>query len=327
VAAGIIFSLLSSFVINVGNLIEKKAVSRLPEISARRGGHLIGTVVRSKQWMLGFVLCMAGLGLQVLAFALAPISIVQSIFNVGIVVLVVFSRLHIGERLHRREWVGLALVIASLLSVSVTLGGAAGEVGLKGSGLSVILVALPTTAAVVIVVLLIKAGRGATAFLYGIAAGLLYGVATLGVKGASTMVVHYGVLHALPRILASVYPYVFLIFSLFGLLLYQTGLQRSRISVVGSMSDVVCSTYLVAVGTVVFGEQLPTDPVTLALRLAGFVGVLAGSIVVASGGKSTSEVMTPAPEVDLGLGRALVTEMDTLIGRDESPGRDDPTVE
>jgi len=322
VVAGIIFSLLSSFAVNIGNLVEKQAVSRLPEISAHRGAHLVRTLLSSRRWIVGFLLCLVGLVFQVVAFALAPIPVVQSIFNVGIVVLVVGSRLHLREHLHRREWIGLALVIGSVLSVSVTLGGASGQVGLDGSWEAVVIAAAPTTALVALVVLLIRRGVGSTAFLYGIGAGLLYGVATLGTKGASTLVVRYGLIHAIPAILASGYPYVFVGFSLCGLLLYQTGLQRSRIAIVGSMSDVVCSTYLVAVGTVVFGEHVPTDPVELALRYGGFLGVLVGSVLVAATGSSSADFgPAPAPEVDLGLGPALLAEMDSLTGSREHADR------
>jgi hypothetical protein len=87
----------------------------------------------------------------------------------------------------------------------------------------------------------------------------------------------------------SPYPYLFIIFSFLGLLIYQSGLQRARISVVGSISDVVASTYIVAVGTVVFGEHLPSDPITLAARLAGFAGVLLGTVVVAISGGNQHE--------------------------------------
>ena len=320
--AGIIFSLLASIAINLGNLVEKTAVGRMPEISIRRSRHLVWTLVSSRLWMLGFILCLIGLGLQVLALSLASIPVVQSIFNAGIVILVVGSRVHLRERLHRREWVGLAVVVLSLVSLSVSLTGSTNAVGVGGSGLMVLVAAAPTIIVVIVVAAFIRSGRGNTGFLFGIAAGLLYGVATLGTKGASTLVGRYGVAASVTHMVVSAYPYLFVVFSVFGLLVYQTGLQRSRIAVVGSMSDVVCSTYLVGVGTLVFREHLPTDTLPLTLRIVGFVGVLIGSVLVAGGGTTASGIgMVPPVEIDLGLGPSLIGEIESLKGHPGSTSR------
>jgi len=310
-AAGVVFSLLAAVVLNAGNLVQKHAVSALPEISARRNRHLIRTLASSREWMAGFILCLVGVALQIMAFALAPIPVVQSIFNAGIVLLLVFSRVRLGERLGRIEWIGLAVVVASLIAISASLSETANSVGLAGSGLRVIVAVIPTLAVVALVVAMIRKGGGRAGFHYGVAAGLLYGAAALGTKGASTLVVRHGLIASVPVILTSVYPYVFLVFSVMGMLIYQTGLQRYRISVVGSMSDVVCSTYLVAVGMVVFSESLPKDPTTLALRLGGFVGVLLGSVLVAGGGRRESVAGLPPIESDLGIGSVLVAEVDS----------------
>jgi drug/metabolite transporter (DMT)-like permease len=313
-AAGVLFSLLAAITLNTGNLVQKHAVSALPEVSARRTGHLVRTLATSREWMVGFVLCLVGVVLETIAFALAPIAVVQSIFNTGVVLLVVVSRLKLGERLHRREWIGLAIVISSLIALSASLTSSKHSIGLSGSDLRVFLAAVPTLAVVCLVVLAIRSGRWTNGFLYGIAAGLLYGAAALGTKGASTLVVRHGVVASVPNILTSVYPYVFLVFSVLGMLIYQTGLQRFRISVVGAMADVVSSTYLVAVGMIVFDESLPKDVITLALRLGGFAGILFGSVLVAVGGRKGSVEVVPPIESDLGLGPVLASEFDSLAG-------------
>jgi drug/metabolite transporter (DMT)-like permease len=264
--------------------------------------------------MLGFALCLVGVVLETMAFALAPIAVVQAIFNTGVVLLIVVSRMKLGERLHRNEWVGLAIVVVALISLSASLSGHKDVVGLSGSGPRVLLAVVPTFVVVGFIILVIRSGRGTRGFLYGAAAGLLYGAAALGTKGASTIVVRHGVVASVPTILTSVYPYVFLVFSALGMLIYQTGLQRFRIAVVGSMADVVASTYLVAVGMVVFSESLPKETTTLVLRLGGFAGVLIGSVLVAAGGRNEKVEVRPPIESDLGLGSVIVTELDALTG-------------
>jgi hypothetical protein len=197
--------------------------------------------------------------------------------------------------------------------IAISLGGSEGSIGLLDSWWRILIAAVPTLLVVLIIVMIIRSQTHYVGFLYGLAAGLLYGAAALGTKGASTIVAQEGLWHAIPNIVTSVYPYVFAVFAVFGMVIYQTGLQRARISVVGTMSDVICSTYLVGVGMVVFGESLPKDPVTLALRLGGFIGVLVGTVLVALGGPANSEIMPPM-ESDLGLGSVLVSEVESTTG-------------
>jgi drug/metabolite transporter (DMT)-like permease len=312
--AGIIFSLLAAVVLNAGNITQKHAITGIAASGPLRSGPLIGALLRSREWLIGFALCVVGVILQVLAFALAPIPVVQSIFNAGIVLLIVASRVKLGERLRRVEWAGIAVVVAALTLISASLGGSQGSIGLVDSGWRLLVAVGPTLVFVVVLLITIRLRIGSAGFLFGVAAGLLYGAAALGTKGASTQVVRHGVLPSVPYVLGSPYPYVFVAFSAFGMLVYQTGLQHHRISVVGSMSDVVCSTYLVAVGMVVFGESLPEDPVTLALRFGGFAGVLVGTLLVATGGPTADETMPPI-ESDLGLGPVLVAEVDGISRR------------
>jgi multidrug transporter EmrE-like cation transporter len=313
-AAGVLFSLLAAILLNTGNVVQKHAVTSMPEFSARRSNHLVRTLAGSRVWLLGLTLCLVGLAFQIIAFSLAPISVVQSVFNAGIVLLIVLSRLRLGERLQGVEWAGIAVVVLSLTAISVSLRGGTGSIGVSGSGLRVLIAGFPTLLVVGVIVAVILSRRFTAGYLYGITAGLLYGVAALGTKGASTLVVRHGVWHSIPPMLTSAYPYVFLFCSALGMLIYQTGLQRYRISVVGTMSDVICSTYVVAVGMIVFGESLPRDAVTLTLRLGGFAGVLLGTVLVAGGGRHEGTRVMPPTESDLGLGPVLVAEIDSLTG-------------
>jgi hypothetical protein len=213
------------------------------------------------------------------------------------------------------------VVVLALTAMSISLTGANGNIGVGGTGLRVLIAAGPTFVVAVIVAVAFLSRGGTAGYLYGISAGLFYGVANLGTKGASTIVVRDGLWGSIPSILSSAYPYVFLAFSAIAMVIYQTGLQRSRISVVGTMSDVVCSTYVVVVGMVVFGESLPKDTVTLVLRLGGFAGVLLGSVLVAMG-QHRVDADTPVFSAShLELGPVLASELSAVNG----PGVDDGT--
>jgi type IV secretory pathway VirB2 component (pilin) len=123
---------------------------------------------------------------------------------------------------------------------------------------------------------------------FGITSGLLYGVATLQTKAVSVLIQRHGDLGAIPVILSSPYPYVFIVASILGLLTFQTGLQRCRIAVVGPVTNIVASIFVVAVGMAIFGEALPRNPLLTFMRILGFALVLVGSWILAVGPASIS---------------------------------------
>jgi multidrug transporter EmrE-like cation transporter len=100
-------------------------------------------------------------------------------------------------------------------------------------------------------------------------------------------------------IAASPYPYVMIACSALGMLIFQTGLQRCRVSIVGPVSNITGSVFFIVAGTWLFGERLPTDPVRLALRLAGIL--LAGLVVVILSRRPPQENEDAAEAVTAGV--------------------------
>jgi multidrug transporter EmrE-like cation transporter len=322
---GIGLSLLSALVINAGNLFEKRAVDNLPGISARRSGHLVRTLLTSRLWLLGALASVGGLAMQVEAYSRAPISVVQSIFSAGLVLLIIGSRVYFHEPFRRIEMVGMAVVVLAILLVSVSLTGSGNGVGLHSSVKWVLI----ASAATVVVVALIQVGsrrlRGGYAIVTGLSSGLLYGASSLGTKGASTIVAKDGLIAAIPPVMASPYPYVFIVLCGLGMLVFQVGLQRGRVGVIAPLNNVIASAYLVAVGTFVFREPFPSDPIFLALRLIGFAGILAGTILLAGGKSDTAGfAAVQAMEPDLGLGPVLEGELESLATHADASRPTDP---
>lgn len=307
--AGIALTIVSAVLYNSGFVVEKQAVEEMPEIHARRSYHLVRTLLASPRWLAGFTLLLVGLGFQVIALSLAPISVVQPLFLSGMVLLLVLSRIVLRERLSRSETAGVASVLVGVVLIGLSLSKSSDTVGISNHLGRILLAGIPTAvlAAVVFTVATRLPSRAAP--LYGIAAGLVYGVASLGVKGVSTIVEQHGLGASIPLVLGSPDLYLFAIFSGLGLLVFQTGLQRCRVSVLAPVSNVVSSAYLVAVGTAIFGEHLPSDPWRLGLRLAGFIGVGAGILGLARGDAlATGFVASPAEGVDLGLAAVAEAE-------------------
>jgi uncharacterized membrane protein len=301
---GVGITVSSAVLYNVGFVLEKHGLGRLPEVHARRLVHLVRSVASSPLWLVGFGSMLAGLGLQIIALSLIPVSVVQPIFVSGIVLLLVLSHLALGEHLGRREWAGVAVVGAALFLLSLSLDARSDRAGTGGTVTGVLITGAPT--ALVALWIFLTADRldmnadrhHLRAPLYGLAAGLVYGVASLGAKAVSSQLETHGLLSGIPHVLTSPYLYILGVASAGGLLLFQTALQRCPASVVVPVSNVISSAFVVAAGTVLFGEHLPTAGWRVILRLVGFAGVLAGMAVLA-GARTVTETYPPVyPETE-----------------------------
>lgn len=282
-AVGVLFGLLASACFSLSNLMEKRAVDRMVSISARRTGHMLGQLVASRTWLAGFLIGAVAVLFMVVAYSRAPIAVVQTILGAGLGLLVVASRLYLHEPLRRLEYVGLGVIVVAVVLVSLTLRSAPGLA--SGNPLERVLVvsAVTLVAALITLVSLRRAPLGDASVAFGVTSGLLYGVAALQAKSAAVVLGRHGLVAGTQRVLLTPYPYVFVVMSVLGLLVFQSGLQRCRIAVVGTITNIVASVYVVAVGMFVYAERFPHDSTLTALRVVGFALVLAGSWVFVAG--------------------------------------------
>jgi drug/metabolite transporter (DMT)-like permease len=283
----VLVALLATTAYHLGLILEKRALARLASIDARHALRMLRVLLLAPAWLAGFGLMLCGFVLQVVALTHAPVSVVQPVLGSGIVILLVLSRIVLRERLRRLELACVLAMAIAIVVIALSSVGAAGRVGHEASGWLLAAVAVPSS--------LIAVGLGARALQgrsrgrhrmasigvpYAVASGLLYGVATLAIKAMSGTVALHGKFDVglLLAVAATPFPYVAVGCSAVGMLIFQTGLQRCRASIVGPVSNITGSVYFIVVGTWLFGERLPTDPAKLALRLGGIV--LAAAVVV-----------------------------------------------
>ena len=107
---------------------------------------LLARLASRPRWLGGTALSLAGSGLQIWAFTLAPVTVVQPVLALGLVALLALSRVVLGERVGRREWAGVALVVAGVTAVGIGAGGESGTVESRAA-LVAILVLLGALAA------------------------------------------------------------------------------------------------------------------------------------------------------------------------------------
>ncbi len=284
---GLALALLAATAYNSGLIVEKQALAQIP--AARRGvAAFAAALATSPRWLAGFTMMLFGLAFQVLALLLAPVTLVQPVMASGVAIVLVLSRVVLREHLGRGEYVCVAVMALSVIVLALSAGGASAEVGhdVSGAGFAGVAILSCTLAALTAASALQagspRHGPPVSGVSYGIATGLLYGVAALAIKALSGVLLHgQGITGTALALLSSPYPYLMAACSAAGLLLFQTALQRCRISIVAPVSNVLGSVYFMVVGTWLFHERLPADPARLALRLAGIV-IACGVVVLLS---------------------------------------------
>lgn len=319
---GIILAVVATIVYNLGFILEKRALDRLPAIDAYHLWQLVRTLFTAPEWLAGFAAICTGLGLQILVLSLEPLTVAQPLQASGVVVTIVFSRLVLHERLGRTELACIAAIAVAVLLLSLSSGhGAGGQAGTHATGAAIAAAAVPIC--LVAPIIYYWAHRASvrrhrypgTGVSYGICAGLVYGVAGLALKALSAAVIPHSRGGLLIAAVTSPYLYVMLAFSAAGMCLFQTALQRSRASIVMPISLVISTGYLVAVGSVLFHERLPAGPAPLTMRLAGGVAAVTVPVVLAVMSGRGAARPRPARSAQHIRGASYPAPANTLKGR------------
>jgi uncharacterized membrane protein len=288
--AGILLAVCSAIFNNTGMVIEKLAIRRMPVLHARKSVEMLKTLFRAPLWFGGFLLLAAGLATQVFALTLAPISLVQAVSACGIVLLLVLSHFFLGDRLGRVEYIGMGCVFLALLLLGLSVDPRADHARANTSLSGLLLVGLPAICVSFVLFILAERVHGSSvdrarlrAPLFGLASGLLYGVAALGVKAVSSIIERHGLASGLGSVLSSPALYVVGVASGLGFLVFQTALQRCVASILVPVNNVTGSAYFIVVGTILFHEQLPTSWLPLCFRIGSFVAIVAGLCALSLG--------------------------------------------
>ncbi|MBT2368181.1 hypothetical protein J7E88_23385 [Streptomyces sp. ISL-10] len=272
---GVGAALLANVLYSVGFVVEKRALGALPALSARRPLRVVGVLLASPLWIAGALALAAGFVAQLIVYRALPIAAAQGIFVSGLALLLLLSSAVLGEQPSGRERYALAAVLVALLMVVASVREGEDVVSTGAPWTLVLIVCVPALAVGVWLYGRVEArarkrhrvptnGIG-----YGVAVGLLYGVSSLAIKGASGRLTGEGIGEAARSLFASPYPYLLLFTAVAGLVMSQAALQRCRASLIVPVCTTVTCLFTAVLGTLTFGERLPDDPLLLTLRLAG----------------------------------------------------------
>ena len=266
-AVAVALALASTTLTNVAYLREHDAMAALPGFSPRRPVRAVRVVITNRDWLRGFALESTGFTLYVVALALAPLTLVQSLAAGGIGILAFVSARMGGRSLPRHEVVGEVLIsIVGLIALAVSLAGGSGEGG--GGSLPEIELWLAATAAAAIVVVAVGRRFGGLAVSEGIAGGLFFSIGDISVKVAT----QGGARAAFGITVVAGYA--------LGTALLQLGYRHGGALTVAGLATLLTNALPIAAGTVVLGEPVPTGALG-AVRVLAFVAVTVGAILLA----------------------------------------------
>lgn len=280
---GVLLGVSSAAAANVGVVVEKRAMRRMPPLNARKSSDMIARLVSNPMWLLGFCIVAFGLVVQVVALSVASISVVQAVAPTGTALLLVLSHIFLGDRLRRAEYFGIAALVVALGLLALSLDAHSDKATGSASVAALLAVTIPAVGASLLFFGIASRvrRRKLKAPLYGVATGFLYACAALDMKSMSTFMQRSGVVRAVPHIVVSPVFYMFLATSFLVFLLFQMALQRSTTSVFVPVSSVLSTACFIVVGDALFHEHLPRAPLSLSLRLASFAMLAVGLLTLA----------------------------------------------
>lgn len=258
-ALGLGLAIASAATVNIGFLLQHRGLS---ELEPARAGMLalFRASLRSRRWLAGQLLGIVGFAAQVVAVAIAPLSLVQAFAAGGLALSVPLAALLFSHRVTRTEALAVAAIAIALATLPL--------------GLPVIHERLDTTALWLSVApLLALAGLAAyvrSGAARAVSAGLFYGVTDAAIKAIS---VRWGAHGA--DALVSPWLVLALAGTAAGFLAFQSALREGSAVTAVTLMGAFAALAATACGLISFSESFGDGPAIVTLHALAVAVVLA----------------------------------------------------
>jgi drug/metabolite transporter (DMT)-like permease len=275
--------------VNLGVVFQKQAADTLPQLSLGKG--FSGTILAfltSKKWMAGLIISGIGWGFFVWALTFTPISLARSIQGSGFVVLAFFSLFFLNHHLKVSEWAAVAVVTLGIVALGLSEQAQEQTVSVispirffSGVGIS--------CAVCMLVYLSRYAWKDELNLLivFSIVSGAFAGLGDVFTRALTIEIGSKAYLLAF----GAMFP-LLIFFYITQIFILTRAYQHGRAIVAIAVNDFCARLIAIFIGIFAMGESLPVDPMHRWLRLAGFIMVLFGTILLArfSGEQLAAEV-------------------------------------
>jgi drug/metabolite transporter (DMT)-like permease len=278
VAVGLGVALLCALATNVAFLCRHRGACSVPEVEWRRPWRTSKALWGARWFAIGMGVALVAWLLHVAALAMAPITLVQIAISAGLVLVAVLAERWFGISVGRRQWIAVVVMAAGLALVTATAPAPGNAHSAYDPARMLVFQAVVIGAAAVLMASRRIAGRARYAIMLGAAAGALFAGSDAALKAITKHVGDAGAAGLLtpwliPCVLASV----------MGFFASARSLQDSDVVAVISLTTVGSTVATLVGGVLVFRDPMASQPLVVALQVAGFV-----CVCVAAG-------MLPAP--------------------------------
>lgn len=267
-ALGVVAAALASGLYNVGLLLQADA-SRRETVGTAFSPGLLGRLVQRKRWLAGLATGVAGWPLQAFALSRAPLTVVQPMLGVGLIVPLLFGARVLGDQIRRRDVldvVGLVVGVSLLVAV-------APPKKIETAIDARLVIALAVVGALILAALFLTlALPGKRGSLLVASAGLGFALSSMTTKllADATSRHHW--------LLAAVWLAATGVASAAALVGEMNALQIRSASAVASLVFALETVVPVALSPLVFGETGNADAASLTLRACGIALAIAASV-------------------------------------------------
>ncbi|NMD54073.1 MULTISPECIES: DMT family transporter [Tsukamurella] len=273
-SASVVLALVSAFLFACGSAAQQAEAATVDE-----GAPLIAELIRRPRWWLGLLGDLGGYAFQAWALALGPVLVVQPLIVAALLFALPVSALLNHTRVTAREW-AYAVVLAIALAVFLIAGRPTdGVADAPGADWLPALAVVGAVAAITTGIGLVRSLPGpARALSFGVASGVLFGVATVLTKPVLTSYEHAEFLANTVRLLSDWRLYVLVLCGLGAMYLQQRAFQPAPISAslpAITLAEPVCAA---ALGAVVLGETVTTSGAHgVAVVVSALIGAFAAA--------------------------------------------------
>ena len=276
VELGILLALFCALATNLGFLWKHRGACAAPDVDVRHPFRSARQLYSSKWFALGMVVATGAWGFHVAAMALAPLSLVQTVISGGLVFLTVLAERYFGFEVGKRQLVGVGLMAAGLVLLTLTLphtGGAHSHYSRVG------MAAFESALLFVGTMMVLSPKLGAPHEHHGLflggASGILFGVSDVSIKALTGAIGHAGVMGLVSPWLA-----VTIAASVIAFYASARGLQVGDPVPVITLTSAGANVSAIAGGIIVFGDPIATHPLGIVLQSVAFILVIAAAAVM-----------------------------------------------
>jgi hypothetical protein len=289
-AVGLGVALLCALATNVAFLCRHRGACTVPTVEWKKPWQTSKALWSARWFAIGMGVALVAWLLHVAALAIAPITLVQVAISGGLVLVAVAAERWFGISVGRKQWVAIVAMAAGLALVSAT---APAPKGAHSSYSAPGMLAFQTVILIAGAICLAApsvARRARYAVVLGASAGALFAASDAALKALTKHVGDHGPAGLLtpwliPCVLASV----------MGFFASARSLQDKDAVAVISLTTVGSTVATFIGGVLVFRDPMASQPVALALQLAGFVCVCVAAALIPAPVRATDRVTEDEP--------------------------------